>query len=253
MKKENEEKRIHIYPDKLKTLIRQNVPGLNQGKLAVRCGEYDTYFTNCYKLKTIKESVAAKLEEDYGIMREKYEAPARKPERKKAVKNEGKDKYGLFHNVLLTKDEYKKLVEEYGQEVTDKAVEHLDGYIAEKGEDKSDNHYCTIRRWVVGAVTENKSDAKLDYKPIYQYIDFRFNELKETISKSIGSVVSGYVDEKIKALEKDMYELLDAQERKTDALAIKEDRDFAESKKMITSVQVEIQQIKMISSEGRVA
>ncbi len=67
----------------------------------------------------------------------------------KKDKNIKKNKYGDF--VLLTEDEYKKLVSLFGLPFTTKAIEVLDNYIGSKG-DKYKSHYYTIRGWVKDAV-----------------------------------------------------------------------------------------------------
>lgn len=68
--------------------------------------------------------------------------------------------YGKFQNVKLTEDEYNKLVEEYGSELTDKVIEYLDSYIQDKPDYKSKSHYAAIKRWVIYAVKEAELRAK---------------------------------------------------------------------------------------------
>lgn len=64
-----------------------------------------------------------------------------------------KHKRGEYGHVLLTDEQEQKLMDEYGEIVTIKAIEFLDEYIEEKGY-KAKNHYLTIRRWVIDAVKE---------------------------------------------------------------------------------------------------
>lgn len=60
---------------------------------------------------------------------------------------------GEYKHVLLTDKEESQLMEEYGEILTLKAIDHLDQYIERKGcNDK--NHYLTIRAWVIDAVQE---------------------------------------------------------------------------------------------------
>lgn len=66
---------------------------------------------------------------------------------------EPKETYGESGNVKLTIREYERLVEEYGSDLTQKAIEYLDWYIADKGY-KSKSNYSAIRRWVIDAVKE---------------------------------------------------------------------------------------------------
>lgn len=64
-----------------------------------------------------------------------------------------KESYGENGNVKLSVKEREKLIADYGQDMTDKAIEYLDGYIADKGY-KSKSNYQAIRRWVMDAVKE---------------------------------------------------------------------------------------------------
>ena len=66
-----------------------------------------------------------------------------------------KKKYGEFQKVALTDEEHEKLIKEYGEETTHRAIVFFDEYIAEKGY-KSKSHYLAIRRWVIDAVTKQK-------------------------------------------------------------------------------------------------
>jgi hypothetical protein len=83
----------------------------------------------------------------------KNEKPNVKVKVKEKVKENIKDKYGTIGNVLLTGDEYQKLVEKYGASKTGRAIEYLDSYISEKGY-KTKSHYLTITRWVMDAVSK---------------------------------------------------------------------------------------------------
>ena len=80
-----------------------------------------------------------------------------------------KKKYGAYKHVTLTDEEYNRLCVEYGQDMTEKAIDYLDAYIEEKGY-KAKNHNLTLRRWVFKAVQERedkvttkKSFARADY------------------------------------------------------------------------------------------
>lgn len=66
-----------------------------------------------------------------------------------------KHKKGEFGNVRLTEEEEKKLIDEYGESLTEKAISFLDEYIEEKGY-KANSHYLSIRRWVIDAVKERE-------------------------------------------------------------------------------------------------
>ena len=66
-----------------------------------------------------------------------------------------KESYGELGNVKLTNDEYNRLVKDYGEALTLKAIEYLDGYIADKKYKSSDNNRA-MRRWVFDAVREQE-------------------------------------------------------------------------------------------------
>lgn len=80
----------------------------------------------------------------------------------KNIKNEKNEKkeikrvYGDYHHVLLTEGELQKLLDEYGEPVTQDAIRFLDEYIEDK-KYKANSHYLCIRRWVISAVEEHKA------------------------------------------------------------------------------------------------
>lgn len=65
-----------------------------------------------------------------------------------------KKKYGQYHHVLLTDDEFKKLHDDFGTRA-DEAITFLDEYVEMKGA-KYKSHYLAIRRWVIDAVKERE-------------------------------------------------------------------------------------------------
>lgn len=69
-----------------------------------------------------------------------------------------KHKYGEYQNVLLTDDEYARLVKNKGQILIDQAIKFLDEYIEEKGY-KSKSHNLAIQRWVIDAVKKQRNKA----------------------------------------------------------------------------------------------
>lgn len=77
---------------------------------------------------------------------------------KKTTKKQ-KHKYGEYQKVLLTDSEYKKLADDYGEDLRNKAIRFLDEYIEEKGY-TSKSHNLAIRRWVMDAVNENEAKQK---------------------------------------------------------------------------------------------
>lgn len=63
--------------------------------------------------------------------------------------NNGKNVKDIYMEaVYLTKDEYKKLKEKFGNEVTQEKIEELNNYIKSKGKEKVySSHYHTILNW----------------------------------------------------------------------------------------------------------
>lgn len=70
-----------------------------------------------------------------------------------------KHKHGEYKHVLLTDKELSKLIDEYGQEIIDKAIKKLDEAIEEKGY-KYKSHNLTLRRWVIDAVKKENNNSK---------------------------------------------------------------------------------------------
>ena len=64
-----------------------------------------------------------------------------------------KQKCGAYKHVLLAKEEFDKLVEDYGLPRVKEAITYLDEYIEMKGY-KAKNHNLAIRRWVFDALDE---------------------------------------------------------------------------------------------------
>lgn len=62
-----------------------------------------------------------------------------------------KHKYGEFSHVLLTDNEYTKLINDFGNSIALESITYLDEYIEMKGT-KYKSHYMAIRKWVIDAV-----------------------------------------------------------------------------------------------------
>ena len=68
--------------------------------------------------------------------------------------NNIKHKYGEYKNILLTDIEFSKLVKDYGEEQTLKAIKYLDEYVEMKGA-KYKSHYLALKKWVFDAISKN--------------------------------------------------------------------------------------------------
>jgi len=64
-----------------------------------------------------------------------------------------KHKYGEYKHVLLTDDEYTKLINDFGSSLALESITYLDEYVEMKGT-KYKSHYLAIRKWVIDAVTK---------------------------------------------------------------------------------------------------
>ncbi len=69
---------------------------------------------------------------------------------------------GEFLNVFLTIEEYARLLLDYGADTANKAIELLSTRIArdDNSKYKNENHYATIKSWVITAVEEQKQREK---------------------------------------------------------------------------------------------
>ncbi len=84
-------------------------------------------------------------------------------------KNKGKPHtpkkaYGKYRNVLLSDDEYKLLIERYGN--PEQLIERLDRY-KEKSGKKYNSDYIAITDWVVKALKEDKAKKKPEIDSTY--------------------------------------------------------------------------------------
>ncbi len=93
---------------------------------------------------------------------------------KEYIDKPSKHKYGEYKHVLLTDDEYTKLINELGIPLTEKSIVFLDEYIEMKGY-KAKSHYLCIKKWVADAVKEkqlkanrNKSNSSQNLKQLFQ-------------------------------------------------------------------------------------
>ena len=82
----------------------------------------------------------------------------------KNVKNEKKEKKEYMDVVFLTNDEYNKLVDKFGENITKDKIEELSLYIKSQGkENKYKDHYATILAW---DRKNNKKESPEDNMPI---------------------------------------------------------------------------------------
>lgn len=111
--------------------------------------------------------------------------------REEYKKNKGKPhtlkkSYGKYKNVLLSDDEYKLLVERYGN--PEQLIERLDRY-KEKSGKKYNSDYIAITDWVVEALKEDKAKKKPEIDSTYDIEEInRRAMLNEDLDKLYDSI-----------------------------------------------------------------
>lgn len=75
----------------------------------------------------------------------------------KNEKNEKKDIYGEYRHVRLSKNEFDRLCDDFGESLTLKAIKAVDEYVQEKGKTYKD-YNLTIRRWGIDAAKKNSTE-----------------------------------------------------------------------------------------------
>lgn len=71
---------------------------------------------------------------------------------------EVRHKHGTYKHVMLTDKQYEDLATEYGDSLTEAAIQAVDDYIEESGK-KYKNHYLVIKRWGIDAGRKRKPAA----------------------------------------------------------------------------------------------
>lgn len=122
--------------EKFRTPLKKEIDGVKDDK-------FREYLTDLYN----------NGEADYTIS-EKADRVSEKADR---VSKPQKQAYGENGNVLLTEEEYNKLIDKHGAEDTAAAIEKLDIYLLEpKNKKKYKSHYAAMLNWVFKAVEEDK-------------------------------------------------------------------------------------------------
>jgi len=74
-------------------------------------------------------------------------------------KNDKKNIYGEFGNVKLSDQERQKLIDEYGEILTNKAIKMVDEYCQQRGK-KYKDYYLAIRKWGIDAAKKANGDER---------------------------------------------------------------------------------------------
>jgi hypothetical protein len=78
-------------------------------------------------------------------------------------------KYGLYENVLLTDEDYKKLKEEFPHDYSAR-IERLSEYIASTGK-KYKNHLATIRNWARNDKPQGRTASSKSSNPFLDMLE----------------------------------------------------------------------------------
>jgi hypothetical protein len=99
--------------------------------------------------KALQELEAFLIQDDINAISGVCQDDALEKEREREKEKSEKRAYGEFESVMLTDDEYQKLISKHGQAKALKGIEILDGYIASKGA-KYKSHYAVFKAdsWV---------------------------------------------------------------------------------------------------------
>ena len=111
------------------------------------------------EVRSEKEEVRGKKEE---VRSEKEEVRSEKEEVSKqefSEQTKKKSPYGDFTNVLLTDDEYSKLVRDYTD--YEERIQKLSYYIESTGK-KYKSHYATVKSWARNEKKKTKQDGRLN-------------------------------------------------------------------------------------------
>ena len=116
-------------------------------------------------------------------VKEKENARANKPVRKK---------YGEFRHVLLTDEEYNRLVEKNGKQETDAAIKEVDRYCEETGK-KYQNYNLTIQRWGYDAAKKEARGKPPDkpkatsFNGNFRQRDYNYDDLEAQLMRAQGA------------------------------------------------------------------
>lgn len=134
MAREQTRKRVAKHREKQKTIA------LGEGK------KEDT--TEC----NVTETLPVTLRNANRIDKIRLEEDKNRKDKEKNIKH----KYGEFKHVLLTDNEYNKLLEQYGSSSLEIIITYLDEYLEMKGT-KYKSHYMVIKKWGAKAALEQRS------------------------------------------------------------------------------------------------
>ena len=75
-----------------------------------------------------------------------------------------KHKRGEFGHVLLTDEEYSRLISDYGDKITAEYIKRLDEYLENRKDKHYANHNLTIRNWINKAGIKKAADVAEPYE-----------------------------------------------------------------------------------------
>lgn len=118
---------------------------------------------------------------------------------KKNKKSKPKKKYAEF--VSMTEEEYKKLVEQHGEQATKQMIEILDNYKGASGK-TYESDYRAILSWVVKRYQEEKSKAKPESPASFWDNDYTFKGQREEEKEAYNPEIDNLIEETLEKMSK---------------------------------------------------
>lgn len=117
--------------------------------------KYD-YYQNRHDFRQDSDTVATQYRHDSDTVATLHKERNKGNTERKDRRIE-KDIYGEYKHVQLTADEYQRLIQDFGQDLTDRAIRVVDEYVESSGK-KYKNYNLTIRKW--GIESARKEEEK---------------------------------------------------------------------------------------------
>lgn len=151
------QKKVRAYLAWLKSKEMVSTDGTPQGTL-ITIEKYEEYNTLGQESDSTEDTPEGTTREQRGCNEGRRNKKEKKDKTDKKEKNNIRA-YGEFQNVMLTDDEYTKLVERFPRDYQER-IENLSAYLKSKGRRYKD-HYATILAW-------DRREKKKQDKPVQE-------------------------------------------------------------------------------------
>jgi hypothetical protein len=121
--------------------------------------------------------------------------------KKSTVKKVNKPKENYAEFVSMTEEEYKKLVEQHGEQATKQMIEILDNYKGASGK-TYESDYRAILSWVVKRYQEEKSKAKPESPASFWDNDYTFKGQREEEKEAYNPEIDNLIEETLEKMSK---------------------------------------------------